>query len=292
MTSGPSTLTGVRTAFGLAERYAPRAAGHLAGALFTRIPPVPPRERRHRNFPAGERVRVAVGGRAVVAERWGEGPVVQLVHGWGGWRQQFGSLVQPLVDRGMTVVSHDALSHGDSAAGTLGSGRTTMLELADTLVAVAQAVDRTIGPTCAVVAHSGAALATLWAMRLPDSPLRPARLALIAPSVRLDDVVGGFGARFGVGPRGIGAMVDQFERRYDFRLADLDALTATAALADRPELLVVHDHDDAETPWQGSADLVAAWPGARLLSTTGLGHHKVIWDPGTTSAVTDFLAVT
>lgn len=277
----------LRATFGLAERAAPRVAGRVAAALFTRLPPSPGPQRRQRDFTVGELFSVEVAGRRVTAERWGSGPVVQLVHGWGGWRQQLGTLVQPLVELGFTVVSHDAPSHGDSAPGALGRGRTTMLELAEALAAVAD----TVGPPTAVVAHSGAAVATLHAMRRPDTPLRPARLALVAPSVHTADMLSSFGDRFGVGPRGLADMVARLEGRFDFRLAELDAPRAVTALGTAlPELLVVHDHDDAETPWQGSADLVAAWPGARLISSSGLGHHRVIWDARTTEAVTEFVA--
>jgi pimeloyl-ACP methyl ester carboxylesterase len=55
-------------------------------------------------------------------------------------------------------------------------------------------------------------------------------------------------------------------------------------------LLVVHDRRDRETPYPDAVDLAESWPGAVLLSTSGLGHRRVLTDPDVVRAVTDFVA--
>ena len=51
-----------------------------------------------------------------------------------------------------------------------------------------------------------------------------------------------------------------------------------------PELtapvLVVHDRGDAEIPWQHGAAIARAWRGAEMLITEGLGHRRILRDPG------------
>jgi hypothetical protein len=54
-------------------------------------------------------------------------------------------------------------------------------------------------------------------------------------------------------------------------------------------LLVVHDRDDREVPWHDGAAIAAAWPGAALFTTEGIGHRKVLRDSRVVARVVDFL---
>jgi pimeloyl-ACP methyl ester carboxylesterase len=54
--------------------------------------------------------------------------------------------------------------------------------------------------------------------------------------------------------------------------------------------LVIHDHGDGIVPWAQGAALARAWPGARLLSTAGLGHGRILESDITTRAAADFIA--
>ena len=53
--------------------------------------------------------------------------------------------------------------------------------------------------------------------------------------------------------------------------------------------LVVHDHDDTTVPYGASQTLMQALSDARLHSTSGLGHRRVLKDPGVIRAVADFI---
>ena len=55
-------------------------------------------------------------------------------------------------------------------------------------------------------------------------------------------------------------------------------------------LLVVHDRGDAEVPWQHGAAIAAAWPGAKLVTTDGLGHRRILRDPTVLGAAVSFVA--
>jgi pimeloyl-ACP methyl ester carboxylesterase len=58
----------------------------------------------------------------------------------------------------------------------------------------------------------------------------------------------------------------------------------------RPPLLVVHDRDDRRLPWAESVALVDMWPGARLTTTAGLGHSRVLGDPAVHEAIVGFVS--
>jgi hypothetical protein len=55
-------------------------------------------------------------------------------------------------------------------------------------------------------------------------------------------------------------------------------------------LLVVHDRDDNEVPWQDGAIIARAWPDAVFSSTGGIGHRRILRDPSVIRAVATFVA--
>lgn len=269
----------VRALFGTAELLAPRLGARVADRLWFRLPPRPPRVQPASGTPFG----VVADGHVVRGRRWGQGPVVYLVHGWGGDATQLGAYVDPLVAAGFTVVTHDAPSHGRSDAGVSGVDESNALEFARALEAVVAAH----GPAHAVIAHSMGAMATMLALR--DGGVVAERLAFIAPMTKLAHYLDEFEAALGFGPRTrrwfdarllhrVGAPVDDF---------DMDRL----AEGQRLPLLVVNDQRDQQTDYREGAALVSRWPDARLEPTSGLGHHRIVRDPKVVRTVTDFVAI-
>ena len=54
--------------------------------------------------------------------------------------------------------------------------------------------------------------------------------------------------------------------------------------------LVIHDRSDGIVPWQQGAALARAWPGARLLTTKGFGHCRILESETALRAAVDFIA--
>ena len=73
------------------------------------------------------------------------------------------------------------------------------------------------------------------------------------------------------------------------RELDPEVLVATPEVAPVPAL-VVHCIDDVVVAPEQARRLVAAWPGAVLQETRGLGHRNVLRDPTTVASVADFVA--
>ncbi|PYQ50020.1 MAG: alpha/beta hydrolase [Acidobacteria bacterium] len=266
-----------RAGLAIGSRVAPALAGRVAETLF--FTPPRPRPRPSTDpLPAGARHRlVATPAGEVAVWSWGRGPAVYLLHGWGGRAQQLGALVAPLVDRGFRVVALDAPGHGASA-GRRSSGP----EFARSLAAV---VER-FGPAHAVIAHSLGAAATVFAMR---EGLAVGRLVFVGPPA--DPLVWAhrFAAALGLTRAAREELQRQSERRLRARWADLPLLPVRG-LPEPPPLLVVHDRDDREVPWQDGAAIAAAWPGARRVDTVGLGHQRILRDPAVVQAVAEFVA--
>jgi pimeloyl-ACP methyl ester carboxylesterase len=266
--------------FRVLERVAPTAGARWAEHLWCTVPTA--RGRRDRQADPGRPFQVRVHGRAVAGEAWGEGPAVYLVHGWGGWRWQLDGFVAPLVGAGHRVVAFDAPSHGASDSGPAGPGRSTALEFADALAAVVAAM----GPAHAVVAHSLGATAAAFAIR---SGLSVGRAAFVAPMADPLPYTRQFAARLGFGERVRTRLVDRLERRVGLPLSAFD-VPAVAAQVPTPPLLLVHDRQDNETAWSDSAAIARSWPQTRLVTTSGLGHRRILRAPAVIAEVAGFVA--
>jgi pimeloyl-ACP methyl ester carboxylesterase len=265
--------------FALLERLAPGLGARWAEALWFRIPPA--RGRRDRLAPPGRPFRVPVLGGTVAGETWGEGPAVYLVHGWGGWRGQLDALVAPLTAAGYRVVAYDAPSHGDSGPGPEGPGRSSVLEFAGALAAVAAAH----GPAAAVVAHSLGATATALAVR---DGLAADRAVFVSPMADPLPYTRAFAARLGFGERVRARLVSRIERRIAMPMSAF-AVPAVAGQVATPPLLLIHDRQDSETGWSDSDAIARAWPAARLVTTAGLGHRRILRAPAVVAEIAGFV---
>jgi pimeloyl-ACP methyl ester carboxylesterase len=206
-----------------------------------------------------------------------DAPAVLLAHGWGGRATQMRAFVPPLLGAGFRVVAYDQPAHG------LSQGRLTGLpDFADVLAEVA----RHHGGVRAVIAHSlgGPAAALAIARGLPIG-----RAVLISPPSDLVGYSRRFARWLAIPERVRRAMQAAIEERFGVRWADLE-LTRVAPLLQSAAALVIHDRGDAMVPWRHGAAVARAWPGARLLSTQGLGHGRILEDLAVARAAADFIA--
>lgn len=277
--------TSIRGGFGMLEHAAPAVGARIANHLWFRLPPGAASTERPTgpDGPVGTSFEVTLRGRVIRGWTWGDGPVVYLVHGWSGTVEQLAPLVAPLLDQGFQVVGFDGLSHGRSDAGANGPGSSDAVELGRAL----DAVFARFGPAHAIVAHSMGALSTILALR--DGWIGTRRLVFVAPMARVPDFVRRMRGELGFGDRIQRGMEALALARTGYPVEDLD-VARLASQVERPELLVIHDDRDRETPWEGSSRLTGRWPGAQLHTTTGLGHRRILADPSVGDVVARFVA--
>lgn len=266
----------VRGALRVLSRTAPNVAGRVAADLFMRPRRfrAPQRERDILAEARGFEVRLGEG--TIQAWRWGtSGPVVVLAHGWEGRGSQLTPFVRPLLDAGYSVVTFDAPGHGASPG-----ARSSLPHFSWALTAVVEATE----PPHAILAHSlGCAAATL---ALRDG-LTASRLVFLSPPLNPVDYTTQFGDMFGLSD----AVIDRLRSRIEERFArrwSVYSLAETAGMMTAP-LLVIHDRDDTETRYRGGAELAELWPGARLMTTEGLGHRRILRDERVVRAAVEFI---
>jgi pimeloyl-ACP methyl ester carboxylesterase len=174
------------------------------------------------------------------------------------------------------VVLFDAPAHGAS------TGRLASLpQFSHALRAVAESV----GPVYALVGHSLGGAAVSLAMEMG---LRAERAVLLAPPADVVLFSRAFAEHLRIPVRAHDAMRRNLENRLQIRWEELHIPTLARRMT--ASALVVHDREDREVPYAHGADIAEAWPGAELLSTTGLGHRAVMWDPEVIRRTIGFLS--
>lgn len=281
MASQKSTIVrAMRLAFGTMEAIAPGPGAVLAERLWCRIP----RGRDVTSGTPGDLFTVKVNGRDVVAEAWGDGPIVYLVHGWGGRRAQLDAFVDPLLWAGHRVISFDVPGHGESAPGAFGPGFGLLPDFTEALNAVV-AVG---GPAHALIGHSFGG--TTSALAVLDG-LAVQRMALIAPMADPTPYTVEFAQTLGFGERIRTGFIRRLERRVGRRWGEYSVLDRTrAAHTSLPPMLVVHDRGDKEVHHRDGEAIAAVWPGTELVTTTGLGHYRILQDSHVVERVVGHLA--
>ena len=209
---------------------------------------------------------------------WGDPatqPYVLLAHDWSDHALGQRSLVRALRADGYAVVAFDQQAHGRS------SGR--MATLPD-FVCNLLAVGWRLGPAAAVIGHGMGAAAAAVAL---NRGMKADQAILLAPRADPEEAAIRFASRCGIGGSLRRRMMALLERRTGVALDDLQAHRFVPRIG-RPAL-VVHDMEDAEVPWSEGERYARCWPGARLLTTTGLGHQRILSDPRVLGACLRFL---
>ncbi|MGZ5045955.1 MAG: alpha/beta fold hydrolase [Usitatibacter sp.] len=218
----------------------------------------------------------------IAAWRFGDAgaPAVVLLHGWGGRGAQLRAFVPALVEAGYQAIVFDQAAHGFS------EGReASLVHFMKGIVAVVGAVEADGTRIAGFVAHSlGAAAATAWLNRTR----REMRVVLVAPPVSLQGYSGYFARRLGLTEPVRHAMQQRFEQRFGHRWNEFELPRSVDAI--RAEALVIHDADDRDVAASGGLAIARAWPGARFVMTSGLGHRRILRDPSVVGDAVDFLA--
>ncbi|MEU4363621.1 alpha/beta fold hydrolase [Promicromonospora sp. NPDC023987] len=283
----PQAPAAVRGVFEFLGRTAPGPAAALAARAFLRVGrPAPVRTADRPVHEAARRSLVPHKGVDVVTYTWGDPdtPAVLLVHGWQSRASAFGSLITTLTAAGLRVVAYDAPAHGDSG----GRIRTAL----DDVAVVRRLTDVENRPWAGVVGHSLGSLAAGVAVRDGVPTERLAGIASIASFSFTEDVF----------VRTIGlpwTLRDRFSQAWARQLRDDPEVTPDVAdrfdlvarpLPSRVRALWLHDDGDQQISPSQSKLLLEAHPhSGALVTTTGLGHNRILGDADVLAHVVDHL---
>ncbi len=274
-------LTTVRTGFVLGGRLAPVRTVNRAARLFA-TPFASSRSRAQaaqgdENMQRGE---LQVDGETIATYTWGDPstqPYALLAHGWSSFGLRFLPWVARLRALGFAVVTFDQPGHGHS------SGKLCTLP---EFVATIRAVGGRHGNAALAIGHSlGGAAVTL----AQGEDWRADRLVLVAPAADMKAAT----RRFFHFVHLAGYLRQPFyawltaHRRTGVHINELRVERKLPMLGQ--PALIVHDLDDEDVPWAEGERYARYWPGARLYTTQGLGHRRVLDAPEVIEAALTFV---
>lgn len=246
-----------------------------ARAWFT-PPPLSERRRQlwDRSLEGTEPISIDVDGKSLMGFRHGEGPLVFLIHGWGGRAAQMGQLGMSVADHGYTVVAVDLPGHGEQ--------KWDISDVFQMSSALNQLTSR-FGEPDAVIAHSLGAMAAIYAFQ----GAMPERLVLLAPMLDINEALDTFATRARLMPWTSTSLKRRL-RRFTGDSWEILAAGANTDFGDA-EVLVVHDPDDPDTRFESSAVLAAVRDRTSLLVANSRGHNGLLADEEVAEAVALFL---
>lgn len=255
--------------FGIVGRLAPAVAARKAFRMFrsprgtSKVPSA-----LEGMLAEAERIELRVQDRRIQAYRWTapeetRGRVL-LVHGWESRAGRIANWVEPLRARGYEVLAFDGPAHGESDGGLV-----TPVDFA----AVIADLHSRFGPFSAFVAHSFGVIASSAAMAT-DPSITPQKLIFVAGPDRVADEIRRFAKVLGI-PEGVLPHFHRAMEETSHRAVRDWAISSLLAATDVP-ILLLHDRDDLEIPHAEAEAVAAALPTARLISTEGFGHHRIL----------------
>ena len=262
----PAGLRWLRWQLGALWAVAPALGSRQAWRVFTTPRRLPVKAWEGPALVEARRRTVMAETGPIAVYEWGAAAAaaVLLVHGWEHRASFWRAWVGPLRAAGYRVVALDGPAHGASAG-----RRTTLTDFGGAV----QAVVNTLGEVRAIVAHSfGAALP----VRLLGGVALP-RLALISAPEGPRVVAERF-AEFLRLPADLVQRFAGYVERRTGRPVDSFAVAASGPGIGAERVLVLHDEGDEIIPFKEGEQIAAAWPGARLHATRGLGHNRILRD--------------
>ncbi|GAB3573752.1 alpha/beta fold hydrolase [Hymenobacter daeguensis] len=279
--SPPAGLRWLRWQLKVLWAVAPATAFRQAWRLFCTPRRLPVKDWEAPALAEARRRTVTVGHDGVAVYEWGPAAAaaVVLVHGWEHRASFWRAWVQPLLAAVYRVVALDGPAHGNS-----GGRYTTLTDFG----AAVQAVVCTVGQVRAIVAHSfGAASVAGLPVRLPGGVPLP-RLVLLSAPLNPRVVAGRFVDFLGL-PAALVARFAAHIERLTGRPADSFAVAAAGPGTGAEKVLIMHDENDEIIPFAEGRQIAAAWPGARLHATRGLGHNRILREAAVVQAAVDFM---
>ncbi|GGA37313.1 alpha/beta hydrolase [Dyella nitratireducens] len=272
-------LRAVRLGFAVGSRLAPNHTVDRAARLFA-TPFASSRTRARDAQPDDtmQRGELVINGESIATYVWGDPsrqPYALLVHGWSSFGLRYLPWVAKLRELGFAVVTFDQPGHGASSG--------NLCTLPD-FIATIRAIGRHFGNAALAIGHSMGGAAVALAQ---DEHWYARRLVLIAPAADIEAAAGRFIRFVRLGEHLREPFIAWCERRTGVRMRELQVHRHVPTLG-QPGL-IVHDLDDREVPWDEGERYARYWPGARLLTTQGLGHHRVLDAPEVIEATLAFL---
>ena len=194
---------------------------------------------------------------------WGAGPIILLVHGWGGRALQLNAFVQPLVDKGFRVVAFDHKGHGESS--TRFSSFPEIVRGTD-LLTLYYGKD-----LYGVIAHS---IGSNSVFKVSEYFERKLKIVAIAPMENFPLWLEKMRRKLGIYEKLFARVIGNIEAESELNL--LDQCVFNYDKIRRHEVLLVHDKLDRINKISASYEIQRNLKDTSLMETENLGHSRIL----------------
>lgn len=272
----PLSLKMLRLMYSRLGQIFPEYIGNHAYEKWFTVPPTPTPKRELACLEAATTEVVDVYGLPVMTYRWGEGPAILFIHGWAGRGTQVFPYIEPLTQAGYQVVSIDGPAHGRTPG-----KRTSFLQTVD----VALAMQEIYGTFSGVITHSFGGVVLNVSLNFGFSTKKA---VCICPPENFEMMFSNFVDTVSLPKAAEEVMRKKLHSSYGHIIQDMVSSVKNTELIDFP-MLLIHDRDDPEIPWQASQHIADALPNAEAHFTNGLKHRRIVRDPEVVRTAIDFL---
>ena len=226
----------------------------------------------------GESFQISVHDKTVQCWKWGSGPGILLAHGWNGRGIQLHHFIEPLIQKGYSAIAYDAPGHGESQGTT--SSYFEFTDTIRTLLTSSNGYD-----IQGVIAHSLGASATVNSIAKERLPLEA---AIIAPALRLAEVLYCFFNEIGVPAPIYQNLIEEYENQFGYDMYRDNPSNLLNEINSR--VLIVHDKNDPTIPYVDSKELSNEFENIELHTTAGLGHKRILTEESVVDSIINYFS--
>ncbi len=266
-----------RMAMSVIDRVSPTLAARITFNLISTPPSYRPKPAEKVLMASAHKWKIPFQGGWLQCYRWGQGPLCLFVHCWGGRGAQPETMIRQLTESGFCVVSFDHPAHGQS------SGKTA--EMIRMSAAVAAVVSE-VGPIDTLIGHSLGVAATAIALRDHALPVRRlVSISSLTHCVWFTEVIRDYlGISTSTMLRARAIVDKSYAQPVGWEQLSVVDMLASLTIP----ILLIHDCDDQEIPFDHAMKISRAIPQAQFLATTGLGHRRLLKDKNVIDLVKEF----
>jgi pimeloyl-ACP methyl ester carboxylesterase len=226
---------------------------------------------------SGESFEISIHQQHIKGWKWGEGPYVILAHGWNGRGSQFILFIKNLIKTGLSVIVFDGPGHGQSAGKS-----SSYFQMTDAVRSLINYVGKE--NISGLLGHSFGSSAIINAISKENFNTKT---VLLAPALNIKRILYDTFLSYGI-PLGLfNDIIAKYEKKYGYNLEKDNPINLIKSI--KNELLIIHDQDDAITPYQESQDVSEKNKTILLQTSQGLGHKRILTDQNIINWTMDYL---
>jgi pimeloyl-ACP methyl ester carboxylesterase len=204
-------------------------------------------------------------GKKIQVYEWGEGKPVLMVHGWMGRATQFRKFIPQFNEAGYKVVAFDATGHGRSEGNS-----SHIMKFAN----IIKLLHDQYNGFEMIVGHSLGGVASMHAI------IRGAytnKLTMISSPAIGDEIMMEFRKKIGASELPMPYFEKYLKKKFGNSFEEYSA-SYNVEKMENVQLLLIYDEDDREVSMRNPEILMQKKPSARLITTSGLGHTRILKD--------------